>query len=181
MKNLLERIKFIRNSKLQIGVSKKEFHDKFSTIVDEGEISIFFEAFEIFSSSKNKYIGQVKYGDFKIKKRRRFFDFNIFKSVAKGTFSEEEDSLIVNFETNAFRGHFVMMWIIPIVFSAFLIFLISVGQVEGEVYKAEMLTMLSLNLLFVISFLVGMGRYSSKCFKEEIENQIFKISNSINK
>lgn len=179
MNDFLKKINFIRPSNLELNLDKSTFYEAFSKLVDDEEISIFTEPFEVFSFSKKKYIGQVRYGHFKIKKRKRFFDFNPFKPVATGIFSQKGDSLRVDFETNAFKGVFAWMSIIPLLFLMFLSFAI-IGDFDHPAIESEILIMLIANLIFIASIWIALGRYNSKKFKQELEHQFYQLNNKPN-
>lgn len=172
MKKFLTRIKFIRNSKLQLETNKDQFYHSLCQIVDDGEINIFSEQFEMCSSGNNEYIGFVKNGEFKIKRKKRFFDFNIFKPVVTGTFSQKQSFLNINFETNVFRADFALMSLIVIISLFFIIF----GVLKEDNYLGKVLI---IELLFLGSILFTIGRYKSKSLKKEIEKKFKELSNEI--
>ena len=178
MKKILQKIKFIRYSSLRFDISKKKFYEELDKIVDEGDLNIFFGAFEKLSKSKNEYIGRVKYGNFEIRKRRRLFDFNMFKPIAKGEFYEEGEFLLVNFESNSFSGFFVLLWIIPF-FILILIAMIAFGEFEGDVSKTKMIITLTVNFFLIILCLYGIGRYNSKGLKRDVESRMQKFKNCV--
>lgn len=67
MKELLQRLRLIDSMNTTLHVSKVEFVNRLSDIIDEGDTAIMSDIFDIFSSSKKEFKGQVSFDSFKIK------------------------------------------------------------------------------------------------------------------
>jgi hypothetical protein len=107
MDSLLEKLKLTDHLTTELIIERKEFIDKLKRNVDEGNISVFFSPFEIFSSSKNEYIGTVTYDSFKLRRRKRIFDMKQGYAIVEGTFKQNENTLIINSTIKGFRGIFI--------------------------------------------------------------------------
>lgn len=95
MKEFLKRLKLIDSMTTTLQISKVEFVNRLNEITDQGSTGIFSDSFDIFSSSKNEFKGQVNFDNFKIKRRRRFFDTNMNIAVANGTLIENNGQLTI--------------------------------------------------------------------------------------
>lgn len=104
MKRLLERLKLIDYLTTELEIQKNEFVRNFKNYVDEGDIGYFSGAFDVFSSSKNEFKGNVGFEDFKIKRRRRFFDMNMNFAIAEGKYRQKGEKLTIETEINGFSG-----------------------------------------------------------------------------
>ena len=104
MKNYLKKLKLIDTFSTEIEISRDEFVEKLTAIVDKGSIGLFSDPFEMLTSGKNEYKGQVNFEGFEIRKRRRFFDTSSSLSRAEGTFSEQNNKLRIDTEVNSLGG-----------------------------------------------------------------------------
>ncbi len=100
MKNFLRKIKVLDSFEIDLPISKKEFVTKFSSNVSAGGTSLFSNYFEAFSKSKKEYVGQVNSNEFKIRKRRSFYEGNRGHIVASGIIREEGNGIKVSTEIN---------------------------------------------------------------------------------
>jgi len=71
MKKFLKRLKIIESMTTTLQASKVEFVNRLNEITDKGSTGIMSDTFDVFSKSKNNYIGQVNFKKFKIKRRNR--------------------------------------------------------------------------------------------------------------
>jgi hypothetical protein len=116
MKEFLKRIKLIDYLTVNLELSKKDFVERLSSIVDEGSIGIFPSPLELFSSSKNEYVGKVKSDGFRIRRKGRFGDTNQNISVAKGTLSEQNGQLTIETEINGFNIFWAFFMVLMLIF-----------------------------------------------------------------
>ena len=84
MKEFLKKIKLIDHFTTEVPLERSQFVSRFEKQVDYGDLDMFSDMFEVFSSSKNEYKGHVNNEGFKIKRRRKLFDMN--SAVASGEF-----------------------------------------------------------------------------------------------
>ena len=97
MDNFLRKIKLIEDYTFSLQTTKNDFVASLRNNIDEADIDhIFSGAFEVFSSSKHDFKGQVNYAGFKIRKRKRFFDRQFGFAKAIGTYKTEGEQLIVS-------------------------------------------------------------------------------------
>ena len=77
MNDYLKKIKLAQEINIELQISKSDFTKKFRENVDESDLG--FEPFEVFTSSKNEYKGNIENNRFELKKRRKLFVF--FNSI----------------------------------------------------------------------------------------------------
>ncbi|MBT1712171.1 hypothetical protein KK062_28275 [Fulvivirgaceae bacterium PWU5] len=107
MKSILERLRLVDHLTIEMPIEKRDFIDKLTRNVDQGDIGIFLSPFEAFSSSKNEYRGTVTFDSFKIRRRRRLFDMNMSLAVAEGSFTQKDNILVVEATIRGFRRIFI--------------------------------------------------------------------------
>jgi hypothetical protein len=105
LKKTLKKLHLIDQLNTELKISKEDFVNLLMLNIDEGSLSAFTGLFEIFSSSKNEFKGQVSTNGFKLRKKRKLFQVNMILAVAEGTFKQEDEKLIINAEINGFSGH----------------------------------------------------------------------------
>ena len=104
MNDFLRKIKLIDSFDIELPMSKNEFITKLKNQVEPGNTGVFSGVFEVFFSSKKDYIGEVNHSDFKIRRRRRFFEMNKTKAVASGNIKEEFDSIKIATEITGYSN-----------------------------------------------------------------------------
>ncbi|WP_299122730.1 hypothetical protein [uncultured Winogradskyella sp.] len=181
MENFLRKIKLIDSFSTTLNTSKSDFTSALRNHVDEAEIDSFFSGvFEMFSSSENKFKGLVSHSGFKIRKRRRFFERNFGKAIAKGNLREQGDKLVINTEINAFNNYMIFMFGALIVF--YLVFFIIVfGSIFSE--NSELPVFVPIFVLVHAVFMFGIPyfimRKGVRRMKQDLEREFhFIISKS---
>ncbi|WP_298425822.1 hypothetical protein [uncultured Kordia sp.] len=124
MKNFLENIQLIKHTQIKLPVNKSEFIRSFKQHVDEGHIGAFSSMFEAFSSSKNRYKGNITQNTFEIRRRREFFDRTSYLAHATGSFRQQNDHIVIDTEINGFSNFLIPFYVIITVFYLFFIFMI---------------------------------------------------------
>lgn len=127
MQDFLERIQLIKKTQIKLNVDKSEFVKNFKQHVDEGNIGAFSSAFEMFSSSKNRYKGNITQNSFEIRRRREFFDKTSYLARVTGTFRQQNDHVIVDAKVNGFSNFLIPFYIIITVFYVFFLFMFTSG------------------------------------------------------
>jgi hypothetical protein len=173
MKEFLKRIKLIDYLTVNLGISRKEFVERLSSVVDEGKINRFSNPFEIFSSSKNEFIGQVNSEGFILKRRRRFFDTNQTIIIAKGTLSEQNGQLTIETEINGFKSSLVFIYVILVIFySGFMIMFLNTDNKD----KSLSILFLLIHGVFMFSLPYFLLKRSVKKMKHELERELFFLT-----
>ncbi len=178
MKEYLKKLKLVDQLTTEIEIERNQFVGRFKEHVDQGDTSIFSDIFDVFSSSKNEYKGNVNHAGFKIKRRRRFFDMNMGLAIATGKFHEKENTLVISTEINSFHGIMIPFYIFIAIFYLIFIFGFSfvafTGESNGEVAFAIPF------LLFHAAFMFGipyfMMRRSTSRMKRELEREFFYMT-----
>ena len=177
MEKFLKKLRLIESLTTEVEVQQSEFIAKFKACVDEGGTGVFSDAFDAFSSSKNEYKGYVRLENFKIKRRKRLFDMNMSMAVAEGTFKQNDDTLIIETEINAFTGMMIPFYLIAVVFYAvFIGVLLTVNHVDGTV-AGFALPFIFLHAAFMFGIPYFMMRQSVRRMKYELEREFFYVAN----
>ena len=121
MKNWRDRFGLRQFFILELDMMKGDFINRLQRIVDHGSTGMFSDPFEAFSSSENIYKGEVHSSGFKIKRRKRMFDFNHGSVLAIGSIKQENDKIIINTEISGVGKGFIFFYILLIAF--YLIFI----------------------------------------------------------
>jgi Ca2+-binding EF-hand superfamily protein len=96
MEKLLRNLKLKDDFTITIPIMKSDFVNKLRRNMDEGSTSSIFPFFEVFSSSKNQYVGSISGNKFELRKRFRFFDTNKGGAIAKGKMNQEGEILNID-------------------------------------------------------------------------------------
>jgi len=170
MDNLLRRLKLKEDLTTNLKIEKIDFVQKLSSITDKGDVGIFSDTFDIFSSSKNEFKGRVNSKGFEIKRKRRFFDTNMNTAIAKGTLYENNGALSIETEINGFHNLYVVFYIMLIIFYSIAIIGISIS--DNNV-KFGVIPFLLLHGTLMFSFPYFMMRRSVKRLKYELEREFY--------
>ena len=181
MENFLRKIKLIDSFSTTLNTTKSEFTSALRNNVDEGDIDGFFSgAFEVFTSSDNKFKGSVNHNGFKIRKRRWFFERNFGKATATGNLREQHNSLVIHTEINAFNSHMVFMFGALIVF-----YLVFFTMVFGSIFSenSDFPVFVPIFVIIHAAFMFGipyfMMRKGVRRMKQDLEREFhFIISKS---
>ncbi|WP_046757250.1 hypothetical protein [Kordia jejudonensis] len=111
MHDFLERIQLIKHTQITLNIDKSEFISHFKANVDEGSIGAFSSMFEAFSSSKNRYKGNISQNSFKIRRRREFFDRTSYLARVTGTFRQQNDQVVIDAKVNGFSNFLIPLYI----------------------------------------------------------------------
>ncbi|KQC29839.1 hypothetical protein [Flagellimonas eckloniae] len=176
MKEFLKKIKLIEHLITDVEIQKTEFVAKFRQHVDEGSTGMFSDTFDVFSSSKNEYKGQVGYEGFKIKRRRRFFDMNMNLAVARGTYRQSNEKLIIETEINGFSGMMIPFYLFAIVFySIFIGTFFMTDNIEGN-GAGFALPFILIHAAFMFGIPYFIMRKSTKRMKHELEREFYYMT-----
>ena len=173
MKEFLKRLKLIDYLTIALPTNKTDFVNRLYEVTDIGSTGMFSDTFDIFSSSKNEFKGQVDTDGFKLKRRKRFFDTNMNFAVANGTFSETNGQLIIETEVNGFNNFFIVFYVFLIIFYSIFIFGFWGSDNKGS-FIAIPFILLHGTFMFVIPYF--MMRRSVKRLKYELEREFFYLT-----
>jgi hypothetical protein len=93
MQEFLKRLKLIDSFNLELKIQKSDFVERLKIQVKPSDLSMFSDSFSVFSANKKEYIGTVRSNDFRIKKRKQFFDFNLPFALANGRLKSKRRQL----------------------------------------------------------------------------------------
>lgn len=173
MKEFLKKIKLIEYLTTDVEIQKTEFVSKFKQHVDEGSTGMFSDTFDVFSSSKNEYKGQVGHEGFKIKRRRKFFDTNMNLAVASGTYRQSNEKLIIETEINGFSAMMIPFYLFAIVFySIFIGVFFMADNIEGN-GAGFALPFILIHAAFMFGIPYFIMRRSTKRMKHELEREFY--------
>jgi hypothetical protein len=171
MKELLERLKLVVHFTIELEIEKSVFVSKLMQNIDEGDTSIFFTPFEAFSSSKSDYKGKVAFDQFKIRRRKRFFDIAWTLATAKGAFKQVDKNVVIETEINGFHGIFIPYYIfVPIFYLLFIMGFVFSDSNQGELY---FIPMIIIHAVFMLGFPYFFMRRGVNRMKYELERDLY--------
>lgn len=175
MKEFLKRLKLIDRMTTTLQTSKVEFFNRLNEVTDAGSTGMMSDTFDVFSSSKNEFKGQVNFDSFKIKRKRRFFDSNMNLAVANGTFAESNGKLTIETEIIGFNNFFIVFYVFLIIFYSIFIFGFLFSSKSGGFIA---LPFILLHGAFMFGVPYFMMRRSVKRLKYELEREFFYLTKS---
>jgi len=155
--------------------SKVEFINRLNEITDRGNTGIMSDIFDIFSSSKNEFKGQINFDSFKIKRKRRFFDTNMNIAVANGFFIEDNEQLIIETEIKGFSNFFTIFYIFVFIFYLVSILAFMFNDTE-KLFIVIPFILFHGTLMCAIPYFII--RRSVKRLKYELEREFFYLTKS---
>ena len=177
MKEFLKKIKLIDILETEIEIQKIDFVSKLKNHVDESNLGFFSDSFEIFSSSKNDYKGQVDFNGFKIKKKRRFFDMSMnYLVVAEGVFTQKQNILSIKTELNGLTGKMAPYFIFLIIFYLIFIFGFSFTLSSDDNIPVFVLPFIIFHAMLMFGIPYFMMKKGIINMKKELEREFFYIA-----
>lgn len=173
MKQFLERIGLVDYLTTELEMTKNDFVSRLSKHVDKGSTSAFADSFDVFSSSKNEYKGYVGYDDFKIKRRRKFFDSASSLAVAQGTYRQMNDKLVIQTKINGFSKMFIPLFILFAIFYVGIIIAILVSGNSDESPPFFMVPFILLHGVFMLLIPYFVMKRGVKRLKHELEREFY--------
>ena len=175
MKNFLRRIKLIDTLLIELPISQALFVARLHNQVLPGKAGGIIPANEKFYKGEQKYIGTVTDDGFKIRRRRKMFDFNINFSVAEGTLQEQGEKLLVETEIQGFVG--VVKLILPLSFAFYgFAFLISLLPEEGSSAEGFFFPFLLVHAVFFYTIAYIIMRWGVTKMKRTLEREFFFLT-----
>lgn len=174
MKEFLKKIKLLDHLKIELEIQKSDFVNRLKGIVKEGSVGIMTDGFDAFSSSKKEYKGEVNSRGFKLKRRKKFFDFNKNIAVAKGTYLQKDNVLVITAEINGFHKMMIPFYIFILLFySVFAFGFLSNGLfIEQPIMPPFIL----LHGAFMFGLPYFFMRRSTSRLKHELEREFYFIT-----
>jgi pilus assembly protein TadC len=173
MKEFLIRLKLIEHLTSRLDISKISFVNRLSEITDRGDTGLLSDTFDVFSSSKNEFKGEVTFENFKIKRRRKFFNTNMSYAVANGTFLEHEGKLIVETEISGLTNYLIFFYgFLIVIYSIFILSFLLTGNKEG--FFALPFILLHAAFMFLVPYFLI--RRSVKRLKYDLEREFFYLT-----
>ncbi|CAD7798084.1 hypothetical protein CHRY9390_00278 [Chryseobacterium aquaeductus] len=119
-----------------------------------------------------EYRGFVTKDNFIIKRRKRFFDYNIFPSIIKGVISEKNNVTLIKIEFTPFSIH-----LLPLVLAPLLFLLIAIFEIRNEenYFMIAVPIILAVSQYFILKKNIKRDKYD---FEREL-NFIVRKSNQL--
>jgi len=175
MKRFLKRIKLIQHLTTELNVQKNAFIVAFRQHVDEGNTSSW-SSLDFLTSSKNVYKGQVGFDGFKIKRRAQLFDANTNFAVAKGTYRQIGQNLVINTEIYGVSRWMIFYYIIILLFYS--VFIVLIFYVEDSDFKFTLpIILVHASFMFGLSYFLM--RKSISRMKHDLERELYYVTKNI--
>ena len=130
----------------------------------------------MFSSSKTEYKGHVGFDNFKIKRKRKFFDMNMNFAVAQGTYKQKENILIIEAEINGFSGMMIPFYVFGIIFYSIFIVTFILAENIGGGGMAFVLPFILLHATLMFGLPYFVMRRSTYRMKHELEREFYYMT-----
>lgn len=177
MKDFLIKIKLIDYMTIELDTDKTTFVSKLTKYVDKSDINWFSDSFDAFSSSKNDYKGQVTLNGFVIKKRKRMFDRNLWLAIARGSFRQNGDKLLIDIELNGVLKTIIVVLAMMIFFYiGFIAVFITSDNSDFHFPAAGFIVFIVVHAAMMIGIPYWGMRSSIARLKSELERDLFYYS-----
>lgn len=170
MNKLLTKLKLLKESTIELPVEKYNFIAILKSQVDEKDLGFFSDMGDVFSSSKTDYKGHINSYGFELKKKRKFFDYNMNFAKAKGRFNQQGELLQINVEINGFTNQMIPFYIIVPIFYLFFILMTLQEGFEAAIIAFPFLLIHGLLMLGLPYFFM---RRSVKRMKYDLERDFY--------
>jgi len=157
LEKFLKKIKLVRDYSIPVPMDRKEFVRLAAKNIDIGNNSIFSLFSERFSSSKNKYVGELDYNGFQFRKRKKIIDFNKNSSVVKGVFRQKGDKLYMETEIKPFSIIAITVYVFIVLFFIYFVGFKLVNSAE-PLWSIVSALLIQASLLFGVPYLVARSR-----------------------
>jgi hypothetical protein len=127
VKDFLKKTGLLQTFSIEIEAQKNDFISAFKKKVDDEDIGLFSDTFDVFSSSKNTYKGSIDSNSFKIKRRKKFFEARNSMALATGTFRQKGENVVIDTEVNGFSKWMIPFYVTIILFYFVFIFIFVFG------------------------------------------------------
>ena len=174
MDEFLKKIKLIDTLTIDLPISRNDFVNKMDAIVEEGSTGLFSSPFEMFSSSKKDFKGTVNYEGFKIKKRKKLFDRGFNVAIAEGTYTVQNEKLLIETEINGFNTFGIPFYIVIII--AYLIFLFFITSTGPNESLSSILPILLIHGIAMVLMPYFMMKKSVTQLKHELERELYFLT-----
>lgn len=176
MKDFLRSIQLIQDLRIELEISQNDFVNKLRNEVEESELGLFSDFFDVFSSNKKEYKGMVSYESFRIKRKRKFFDNRASNAIASGRFENRENRLIIHAEINGFHNGMIFFYIIITVFYLFFLStFIGFSQADSG-FSFFGLPFILIHALLMYSIPYFVMRRASKRLKHNLEREFYYLT-----
>ena len=170
MRSLLERIKIIDYATIYLEIEKNEFLRLLKNNVDLGSTKSDF--FEPFMGGKLDFRGQVSQNGFKIRRKKRLFDYNRSSAVVTGDVIQKNEQIQINLEISSFNNSiYFMIGGLAFMYLIFLSISLSVGGLP-----IVFIPLVLLHGLFILGIVLFTMRKSTSQLKKDIEKELYYIS-----
>jgi hypothetical protein len=173
MKNFLKKIKLIDHLSTELPISKDQFIEKLSNIIDHGGIGTVSSAFEAFSGSSNELRGRISTEGFELKRKRKLFDTKLNSAIAKGVFIPGNGKLSIETEINGFSSYMIFIFCFA-TFIYLLIFIFLFSSSTKDTLIAAPFVLIHAAFMYLIPYFM-MHRSVSR-LKYDLEREFFYLT-----
>jgi len=175
MKKIFEKLGLSEHITTELTLPKNEFIDKFKEMVDEREKGFFAGSPARPSTGREEFEGKVYENGFRVKRKKKSFEFTINEAVATGNFEQQGDKWVLKTEISGFSRKMIpfYLFIIPFYIVFIYAFLTSPDlDTEYRTYVALILFSSAILMFFLPYILM---RNDTQSLKHDLEKEFFYI------
>ncbi len=146
MRKFLERIKLKDYIRAEMKIQKTDFVNILSEHINKGRFGIM-EALDSNKSNKNKFKGYVGNNDFKIKEIFVNDCCNFMKPLAKGSYKQQANQLIIEIEIVGLRLMTVFFYILGLIALSIFIIIFSFTSIKSNLFVILFFILMSILML----------------------------------
>ncbi|MFY9243402.1 MAG: hypothetical protein WAO74_10265 [Polaribacter sp.] len=173
MKEILKKIGIIDALTIQLELDRNEFLKKLSDHTEESNLGFGSSFFEVFSSNKKEFKGSIGINDFKIRKRRKFFDRSSGLAIATGKIHQKENTTIVETEISSFKNN--MYFFLGFLILIYIVVITSIIFNSDDNLPVFIIPFILLHGLLMFGIPIFMLRKSTARLKKELEKDFYFI------
>ncbi len=166
MNKLLDKFGIEIESELSLLIEKNQFIKILSKHLDIDK----FNLFEIFSKSNNKYKGTIEANNLVIKRKRRLFGSR-FVIKAKGSFSQDDDSLNIKFHVTSWNWYVTVMYVFIAIFY-FIVFLVLFTSMTNSKIEWVLFPLILLHMLLMIGGPLLLLKKATKLGEQQLRTDL---------
>ena len=121
MKRYLQKIGLVVSFTTETELSRSEFVERLSMIVDTRNTGFLNKYLELFSGGRKEFKGTVNVKGFRIRKKKKLLDTSLNTAFAQGSYREHNNKLEITTEINGFSGVMIPYYVVLVLIYSLLL------------------------------------------------------------